>query len=198
MGIGTRIRACREAVGLTQQALADLLGYSSRSSIAKIESEVNDIPHNKIGAFADALHTTAAHLMGWSDPTAPRENALPLLGTIACGGPIYAAENIEEYLPAPDGITADFCLRCRGNSMIDARICDGDIVYIRTQNRVENGQIAAVLIGEEATLKRVYCTDGSITLAAANEAFPPMVFVGQEAERIRILGLAVAFWSRIG
>ena len=210
MGIGKRIRARREAIGMTQDELAAKMGYSSRSSIAKIESETNDIPQSKIVAFAKALDTTTSYLMNWSDDPAgfmyekaknilplPKTKKVPLIGTIACGEPIYADEYIEEYLPLPENVKADFCLRCKGDSMIGARIHDGDIVYIQSRDVVDNGQIAAVLIEDEATLKRVYLSKGKITLAAANDAYEPLVYIGPETERVRIIGRAVAFLSRV-
>ncbi len=206
MGIGKRIKARRENLGMTQDELAMKMGYTSRSSIAKIESETNDIPQSKIAAFAAALSTTTAYLMNAENDffslaeniiPLPKTKKIPLLGTIACGEPIYAEENVEDYLAVPDGIKADFCLRCKGESMTGARIYDGDIVYIRAQESVDNGQIAAVIIGDEATLKRVYVADNCVTLAAANDAYPPLIYVGEEINRIRILGLAVAFLSRV-
>ena len=86
----------------------------------------------------------------------PPTKKLPLLGTIACGEPILAEENIEEYIDVDEEVKADFVLRCKGQSMIEARIFDGDLVYIHQQADVENGEIAAVLIDNEATLKKVY------------------------------------------
>ena len=99
----------------------------------------------------------------------------------------------------PDGIDADFCLLCRGDSMIGARIRDGDIVYIRSQSEVDNGQIAAVVIGDEATLKRVYYypEKGQLTLQAENPQYEPLVYLGEELDEIRIAGLAVAFLSAV-
>ncbi len=118
----------------------------------------------------------------------------PLLGRIACGEPILAEENIEDYVDLPKHITADFALECRGDSMIGAGIQDGDVVYIRQQPEVENGQIAAVLVGdEEATLKRFYFDGQAIQLVAENPKFAPMVFTGEDINKVRVIGRAVAF-----
>ena len=127
----------------------------------------------------------------------PVMRTVPLLGMIACGDPILAAENLDGEVSVPEHVTADFALRCKGDSMINARIHDGDIVYIRQQDSVDNGQIAAVLIGDEATLKRVNFNPASKTLilSPANDAYAPFVFVGDELDRVRILGRAVAFTS---
>ena len=129
----------------------------------------------------------------------PRMRTVPLLGMIACGDPILAAENIEGEVSAPEHVVADFALRCKGDSMINARIYDGDIVYIRQQARVDNGQIAAVLIGDEATLKRVYFYPESnkLVLNPENPAYEPLIFVGDELATVRILGRAVAFTSAV-
>lgn len=123
----------------------------------------------------------------------PAMRKIPLVGSIACGTPILAAENIEGDVDIPEHIHADFALRCKGDSMINARIYDGDIVYIRQQDTVEHGQIAAVLINDEATLKRVHLFDDHIVLEAENPQYRPRTFWGEEMNSLRILGKAVAF-----
>ena len=125
----------------------------------------------------------------------PKMKKIPLLGTIACGEPILAQENIDCDVDIPEGINADFALRCKGDSMIDARILDGDIVYIRQQPTVNNGEIAAVLIGDEATLKRVYISNNTVTLMACNSKYQPFVYTDEQLNDIRILGKAVYFTS---
>ena len=127
----------------------------------------------------------------------PKMRRVPLLGTIACGEPLLAVENIEGKVDVPEHIRADFALRCKGDSMINARIFDGDIVYIRQQPAVENGQIAAVLIGDEATLKRVRLFDDHISLEPENPMYRPIVYWNGDMASIRILGLAVAFTSAV-
>ena len=121
---------------------------------------------------------------------------LPILGKIAAGIPILAQENIEGYLPY-DGNDADFCLRIHGDSMINARINDGDIVFIKQQATVENGEIAAVLINDSATLKRVYFLDNSsVQLRPENPKYKPMVFSKENCDDFRILGKAIALYTR--
>lgn len=173
----------------------------------------------KLTILALALDVSEAWLMGYDVPRArspesapgvnaqfdmptglfplPSSRSYPLIGDIACGTPILAEQNITEYINFPGDLHADFCLRCRGDSMVDARIHDGDIVFIRQQPDVENGEIAAVLIGEEATLKRVYHSDATLTLMAANPAYPPRNFSGDQLEQVRILGKAVNFLSTV-
>ncbi len=127
----------------------------------------------------------------------PTTKKVPLLGTIACGEPILANENIEMYIKVDESIPADFALKCKGDSMINARIFDGDIVYIRQQPDVEDGEIAAVLIGEEATLKKVHKYPNKIVLSACNPMYDDYVYTGEQLNEIRILGKAVAFFSII-
>lgn len=127
----------------------------------------------------------------------PQMKKIPLIGAIACGTPILAQTNIEEYIFCPENIHADFCLRCQGDSMINARIFDGDIVFIRTQPDVENGEIAAVCIGEEATLKRVYKYSNKLVLNPENPSFEPLIYTNEELNDIKIIGKAVYFVSEV-
>lgn len=200
------IKTRREALGLTKSALAELIGYD-RSMITKVEQGKVDLTQSKILAFAEALKTTPSQLMGWDDEpvasnllTLPSTKKVPLLGTIACGEPILAEENVSDYINMDNSIHADFALKCKGDSMINARIFDGDIVYIRKQSDVENGEIAAVLINNletEATLKRVYKTDSSIRLCAANPTYADMVYEKEAMNDVTIIGKAVAFLSAV-
>ena len=199
---GERIRSRREALGITQTELADALS-TTKQSIYKYENGIiSNIPSDKIEAMAEVLHTTPAYLMGWEDEEVLPANVsriepmqkIPLVGQIACGMPILAEQNVEDYVDLPGHIRADFALTCKGESMIGAGIRSGDIVYIRQQEEVENGQIAAVMVGgDEATLKRVYTKPGVVQLVAENPNIAPAIFIGEEAEKIHIVGLAVAY-----
>ena len=206
MSLGQNIRLYREKLGLSQEELAKKLGYKDRSTIAKIENNVNDLTQSKIVAIADALQTTPAALMGWESEISslpeniipmPEMRKVPLIGAIACGAPILADEHIEDYVDIPRHIHADFALTCKGDSMINARIFDGDIVYIRQQDIAENGDIAAVLIDGEATLKRVRLFADHISLEPENPMYKPLVFWHEEMNTVRILGKAVAFTSAV-
>ena len=199
-----RIKSRREELGLTTEELAQRMGYKTRSSITKIETGKADIPQSKVKAFARALQTTTAYLMGDDDAREarpsipagfeplPEMTAVPLVGTIACGTPILAEQNVESRIGVPAAWRADFALTCKGDSMAP-RYLDGDIVCIRCQPQVENGQIAAVLIGEEATLKRFYQNGDTVTLQAENPAYSPLVYRGEELNEIRIEGRVVGF-----
>ena len=212
MTIGKRIKDLRTSLDMTQDELAKLTGYKSRSSIQKIESGERDITQSTIAAFAKALKVTPSVIMGWEENNEnntapdysnikgimplPEMRKVPLLGAIACGEPIYREE--DEWISLPNDIKADFCLRCQGDSMIDARINDGDIVFIKSCPEVENGQIAAVSIDNEVTLKRVfyYPEKNKLVLYPENKAYEPFVYMNEELNDIRILGRAVVFLSR--
>lgn len=213
MTVGEKIREARLKKGYTQTELAELLGYKSRSSINKIEVEGRDIPRSSVIKFAKALDVTPAYLMGWEDEPKPEQSLydrfdnlhpvklkrFPLLGEIACGKPIYAEEDHESYVSADADIRADFCLKAKGNSMINADIHDGDVVFIRSQSMVENGEIAAVIIEDEATLKRVYYDreNNRLQLIAENPRYAPLVYTGEELNYIRILGKAVTLMREL-
>ena len=198
--LSTRVRLRREELGLSQEQLAQRMGYRSKSSITKLEKGVNDIPQAKLEELAAALETTPAYLLGLDvlcpppgfEPL-PAMAMVPLVGSIACGTPITAEQNIEQYIGVPAAWHADFALTCHGDSMAPT-ICDGDIVCIRRQPEVEQGEIAAVRIGEEATLKHFHRQGETVMLLADNTAVcPPMVFAGPQLEEIQIEGRAVGF-----
>ena len=196
-----RIRQRREQLGLSQEELAARMGYRSKSSITKLEKGINDLPRAKLEELAAALNTTPAWLMGLMDLPSPPPGfeplpemvRVPLVGSIACGTPITAEQNIECYIGVPAAWHADFALTCHGSSMAPT-ICDGDIVCIRRQPEVEQGEIAAVRIGEEATLKHFHRQGDTVMLLADNAAVcPPMVYTGPQLNEIRIEGRAVGF-----
>ena len=167
--------------------------------------ETEKIPITRIEVIAKALNTTAQFIMGWDENESynndifsipginpiPKTYKRPRLGTIACGEPILAEENIEAYDDIPNSIKCDFTLICKGDSMVNAR----DIVYIKQQSQVDNGEIAAVLIDNEATLKRVYIYEDKVVLQPENTKYPPFVYTKEDMNNIRILGKAVGFTS---
>lgn len=208
MTTGERIKTKRIERGMSADELADIIGVS-RSTIFRYENgDIEKFPVDRLEPIAKALNTSVAYLMGWENDTFNALSAfdnifpietvrIPFLGEIACGEPIYADEDRESYVLAGTGIKADFCLRAKGDSMINARILDGDIVFIRRQDIVENGEIAAVIINDEATLKRVYYyrDDNILILKPENPAFEDLIFRNEQLETIKILGKAVAFQS---
>lgn len=206
--LGKRLHDLRRARGLTLSEVAEAIG-TSKQTISRYEKEIiTNIPKEKIEQLARVLSVTPAELMGWeSEALYERyENLspmggkrIPILGEIACGKPIFAEEEHESYMCVGEDTTADFCLRAKGDSMIGARIFDSDIVFIQKTSSVENGEIAAVIVGDEATLKRVYYypEKQKLILSPENPKYEPLVFIGSELEDIQILGRAVAFQSVI-
>ena len=201
-----RILALILAKGISYGDLADRTGIPKSALQRYATGQTEKIPINRLRAIAQALDTTPGTLMGWEPEERPLPDNImpmpvmkkvPLLGAIACGAPILAQEHIEDYVEVPSHIPADFSLRCKGDSMINARIFNGDIVYIRQQETVDNGQIAAVLIDGEATLKRVRLFDDHIILEPENPMYKPLAFWNEDMNNVRILGKAVAFTSAI-
>ena len=206
MNVGERIRTRRKELQLSVDDLALILG-KDRSTIYRYESnDIEKLPTTILEPLAKALRTTPAYLMGWSDSSEDNDHEkyglkpiklkkFPMLGNIASGKPIYADQEYETFIEASADIKADFCLIAKGDSMINARIFDGDVVFIRSQPTVLNGEIAAVIIDDEATLKRVYIYPGRVELRPENPTYPVLNYEGNELENIKILGKAVAFQS---
>ena len=207
--IGTRIKEEREKLGLTLQDIAESIGVA-RSTIQRYENgNINNIKLPVIAAIAKVLKINSAWLVGKSEvkyeDSIPQfgnifsieKRKIPMLGSIACGKPILANQEFESYIEVGSDIKADFCLRAKGDSMINARIFDSDIIFIREQPDVEDGEIAAVIIDNEATLKRVYKMPGRLQLRAENPNYEPLNFEGEKLNEIKILGKAIAFQSDI-
>lgn len=198
--IGDRIKTRRIELDMSQEELAKLVGYKSRSSINKIESDGRLLPQKKIVEIANALGVTPAYIMGWDEPEEPKSSLLPpaqyhkykVLGSIACGSPIEAIQEEEQYVETEFNIHADYVLKCQGDSMINARIFNGDYVFIKEQPEVENGEIAAVWMDGTVTLKRFYRHDEYIELRAENPTFKPIIIHQEDFDSIRIIGKAVA------
>lgn len=206
---GERLRAARKKKNLTLEQLAALYnstynGGLSKGTLSKYENNIQEPMVTTVANLATILGVSTDYLMEMDEdidlsliknisPIVTKK--IPLLGSIACGKPIFAEENYDMYIDMASDIDADFCLTAKGDSMIGARINDGDLVFIRKQSDVNNGEIAAVLIDDEATLKRVYKTADTLTLVAENPAYPPMVYTESNYSQIRILGRAIAFQS---
>ena len=205
--LGERIKALRKEKHLTQSALMDILRNdynlkTDRVMISKWETGFQTPQADTLKILAKALEVSVDFLLTGVETIqeSPLEMTIPvkkirMLGSIACGTPIFCNEEHEYVLATGENANADFCLTARGDSMINARIADGDIVFIRQQSTVENGEIAAVVIGDEATLKRVYKTADGIMLVAENPAYQPMYFSGEELNQTYILGKAIGFQS---
>lgn len=204
--ISDNLKRLRKAKKMTLEELAERLG-TSKQTIHRYENGViANVPRRKVEQLAAALGVTPSALMGWKDDYADVKGVmtvsvkkLPIIGEIACGEPIYANEEHESFAVVDESLDADFCLRAHGDSMTGARILDGDIVFIRSQDTVDNGEIAAVIIGDEATLKRVYYypNEEKLVLSPENPRYAPLVYIGEELSSIKIIGKAVAFQSSV-
>lgn len=206
---GERMQRRRKELGISADILADYLGVS-RSTIFRYENgDIEKVPANLLSDIAKFLRTSEAYLMGWENISEtiitniyPIElKRFPLLGEIACGKPTYANEDRESYIMTGTDVQADFCLKAKGDSMVNARILDGDIVFIRKQDIVENGEIAAVIVNNdsEATLKRFYyyAEKSMVILKAENPIYEDMIFINEELNNFHVLGKAIAFQSDV-
>ena len=213
-----RLKTIMQERGLKQVDILQLckplcLKYGVKLNKNDLSQYVNGkvIPkQDKLAILSEALHVNEPWLMGYDDVSKDDifkypnikpvvKKRFPMLGSIACGEPIFADEDREHCVMVDMDIDADFCLTAKGDSMINARINDGDIVFIKEMPLVENGEIAAVIIGDEATLKRVYYykEQNKLVLNPENPKYEPLVYVNSELDTIRILGKAVYFMNAL-
>lgn len=190
--IGDNIRYLRKRAGMSQGSLAQALNIK-QASVSLWESG-KTTPETKYIMEMSKLFDVQADFLFSDEPRRDLDSisihraSVPIIGEIACGTPITAEQNIDGYADLPDGVHADFALRCKGDSMAPVFEND-DLVLIRQQPDVEDGQIAAVNVAYEATLKRVYHQQNGLLLVAVNPAYPPVLVT----EDIIIHGLAVGY-----
>jgi repressor LexA len=200
MDIADRIKKRRNELGITVDEIAEALGVN-RATVYRYESkEIEKMPLTVLEPLAEVLKVTPYYLMGWTDDATDfsrrdflsvAKRRIPVIGNVHCGDPVYAE---EDYLDIVDSdIDADFALRVKGNSMEGAGIVDGDLVFVRQQPAVENGELAVVLIDDEAAVKRVYKYDTYISLNADNPAYAPIILREGDGQEASILGKVVAF-----
>lgn len=207
---GSKIKSLRQDIPYTQDEVIKVLNSEygrnvSKSMISKWENDKEEPSKYKdVLALAKLFNVTTDYLIGLTEDPYKTVNDLnefkriPILGTIAAGIPISAQEDILGYEVVDPNKKVDFCLKIAGDSMINARIYDGDIVFIRRQPEVENGEIAAVQIdGESATLKRFYNINGTVILRAENPNYKDLVYSKKDAKEITILGKAILFLSDV-
>lgn len=193
--IGKRIEMRRKEKDLTLKELAQIVGVASSTILRYENGEIKKIKLPVIESIAKALNVDPAWLILKSNdpdiyiPKKEDVSRIPLLGTIAAGTPILAEENIEDHFNLDNKIKTDFCLKIKGDSMIGAAIFPGDIVFIKKQEYLENGEIGAILLEDEATLKKFYKENDTIILQSENDFYKPMIFT---EGNIRILGKLVA------
>ncbi len=199
MNIGEIIRTRRQELGLTLENIGDYVGVG-KSTVRKWEhGDIENMKRDKIALLSEILKlsplTFITGKVEYKTPDNiipfPKMKKVPLLGTIVCEESILATENIKAL------INADFAISFRGDSMINARIFDGDIVYIKEQSYVEDREVAAVLIDGEVTLKRIYKYPSKIVLHPENPLYNDIIYIEEEMDKIRIIGKAVAFLSAV-
>lgn len=210
---GANLKKLRESAGLSQEQLGELIGVS-KSTIGMYEQGKRMPNTNTIlKDIASYFGVTIDYLVGFDQVENNIEDDLsrfgtrpiyrkkiPMLGKISCGEPIMCDEAYETFVDAGADINADFCVIAQGDSMINARILNGDIVFVRKQEMVENGEIAAVIVNDnEVTLKRFfyYPELNQVVLQPENPSFRPMIYMNEELAHIRVLGKAVAFTSSV-
>ncbi len=201
-----QIKELRQSNGITQAELARRLGIA-QSTLSYWEQGKYDIDNDSLRKLSIFFKCSADCILGMKDIQREmpeniiplKTKKIPLLGEIACGEPILAQEEYGDFVTASADLDVDFCLKAKGDSMIGARIYDGDLVFIRKQPSVNNGEIAAICIDDEATLKRVYYypEKNKLVLNPENPAYEPLVYIGKELEEVKILGKAIAFQSLV-
>lgn len=196
--IGRRIAQVRRERGYNQEELAEM-ALINRTTLARYETGMVEPGAIALSRIADALNVTTDELLCRTEKLPPFisivRNTVPVVGEIACGTPITAEQNIEGFADLPDGVNADFALKCKGDSMLPT-FQEGDLVLIRMQPEVNDGQIAAVGIDGEATLKHFYRQPGGVLLVSDNPKFAPLFFPAESAPVV--YGLAVGFVRKLG
>ena len=182
MEIGEKIKLRRNELGWTQQQLADKMGYTSKSTIARIEKGNNDVAQKNIAKFAEVLNVSIAYLMDWTEEAESKPIRIPVLGRVAAGIPIEAIEEIIDYEEV-DGNTAApgelFGLLIKGNSMAP-RICDRDVVIVRKQEAADSGDIViATINGDDAVCKRLLIYGKTILLRSNNPEYEDIDVTGR-------------------
>lgn len=209
MNIGDRIKQKRLENKMTLEDLGKRADVN-KATIQRYESgKITNIPSDRIERISEALGVSPAFIMGWEDENSDpilenitgvilpvKLKTIPILGTISCGKPIFADENYEGYFRLDKNLpNSDFILKAKGDSMIDANIFEGDLVFFRKQNDVDNGSIAAVLIDDEATLKRVNKSKNMLVLQPCNANYAPIIITKEDHKTVRILGQMVGVYS---
>jgi len=195
------IKRLRKERGLSQSQLADALNIS-RTSIGNYEQGIREPSFEMTELIADYFNVDISTFFNDTQPKniIPIERrAVPMIGNVACGEPITANQEFQSYVEVGANINCDCCLKARGDSMKNIRIYDGDIVFIKRQPMVENGDVAAIIIEDEVTLKRFYYykENNLIILKPENPEYKDLIYSGSDLERIKVFGKAVAFQSDI-
>ncbi len=208
--LSKNLKQYMEKKGITQKEMSEIVGVATSTfndwmkakkypRIDKIEIMANYFGILKSDLIEEHTGTPASDPKTFDNIFPISVKKFPLLGEIACGEPIFANEDRESYIMVGTDIDADFCLKAKGDSMIGARILDGDIVFIKKTDIVDNGEIAAVAVDDEVLLKRFeYSREENIlALHSENPRYKTKRYSGEQLDHIRVLGKAVAFQSDI-
>lgn len=198
---GKRLKECRESMGLSQRELAQKSGIS-HANISRYEKGSHGAGREIAARLAQVFNVSVFWLIGADVPKYETEqvvNTIPVLGRVAAGKPIEAREDVIELIPVPERYCVDFGLKVQGESMIGMGIKDGDMVLVRQQPNLENGEVGVVEIGGEVTLKRFYRDDTKVMLLSENPEIPPMLVNGKDAKQknLRIIGKAIYYMGKV-
>lgn len=208
--IRNRIFQKKSELNLSYQDMSEKTGLSKSTLQRYITGDIRNLGLDKLEILAKSLDVTPSYLMGWEDEnkdpilenipgiiTPVKMKKIPILGVIACGDPIFAQENYDGYFMIDKNLPeADFILKAKGDSMIEANIFNGDLVFLKKTNDVDNGRIAAVLIDDEATLKRVNKDENTVVLQPCNKNYKPIIIHDSDDKQVLILGEMVGVYSR--
>ena len=202
MAIGERLNALLKEKNKKPGTLASETGISKNTIYSIIKRNNDKVSPAILERISQALDVPVDYFFGGGAQPHPDMrpvvlHRVPILGGAACGEPIYKPSDDTEYIDVDGDLPCDFALIAQGDSMTGDRICDGDVVFFRAQDDVDDGQIAAVIIDDRATLKRVYHIPGGVQLLSENPKYPPMIFTYPDHDSIRILGRAVSFLSAV-
>lgn len=193
---GINRKELSQAIGVPYSTISEWISGNVYPRIDNIEKMANFFGVEKADLVEDPSWRLERNFIGDLFPLSTMTK-IPMLGSVACGTPVYMEEEFGEYFPASPGLKVDFCLRAHGDSMSGATIKDGDIVFIQATPKVENGEIAAVAINDEATLKYFYQYGDTVVLRPANSNYKELIYKGKELDNLRILGKAVVLQSRL-
>lgn len=195
-----RIKTRREELGLTYQDLADRTNLH-KSTLQRYETgAIKNIPLSRLESLAKGLNVSPAYLMGWDEISLPsRTVKIPILGSVPAGMPVEAVTDIVGDVEIDEALTLSgeyFALKIQGDSM-SPKIEDGDVVIVRKQCEVENGEIGIVFVNDyEATCKRVFISDTGIILQPINPNHKIQTFNLKEQKRLPVVVLGKVIESR--
>lgn len=209
------LKSLREEKSLSQYELADIIGVK-QSTVAMWESGKNKPSYSTQLKLSEFFNVSIDYLLGRDKKTTNHDSLItsllasgvlepiktkkvPMLGSVSCGEPIMMAAERDLFVNVSSSLNIDFVIKAKGDSMIGARIFDGDLVFVKEASIVDDGKIAVVAIDDEVVLKRFYYDreKNTVILMSENSSYLPKSYKGEEIDQIRVLGQAVAFQSNL-